>query len=99
MKKSELRQLIKEELTSILKEKKTTQFSEVVIKFTPLPFERVWSEDDFDSNEDFNKFIEKLKSNKKFAISKFFEDIDPDTYDEQLDSQDQKKWGIEIEPV
>jgi len=99
MKKSELRQLIKEELTSILKEKKTKQYSEVIMELTPLPFVIVWSEDDFDSSKDFNKFIEKLKSNRNFAINQFFENIDSDFYEEQLDIQNDKKWNIEIKSI
>jgi hypothetical protein len=71
---------------------------EVEVNFNQ-PFKVMFHEDDepfYDENGEevtFDQFIQKLKSDEKFAYDLFFDNIDFDSF---LDRMDENKWEINI---
>ena len=71
---------------------------EVEVNFNQ-PFKVMFHEDDepfYDENGEevtFHQFIQKLKSDEKFAYDLFFNNIDFDSF---LDRMDENKWEINI---
>jgi hypothetical protein len=69
----------------------------VTIKFTPEPFTVIFDVDDFDDEEEFEEFKNKLMSDEQFAYDEFFGNFGGQDFEDQLDRQNQDNWKIEIE--
>lgn len=69
---------------------------EVSIEVTFQPFKIGFHRDDFDSEEEFVEFIDKLKTDELFAYKMFFNNFEPDDIDAMLSHQNEEEWKIEI---
>ena len=66
----------------------------ITIIFTPESFTQTWDPGDFDSNEEWDKFRNKLKSDENFAYKTFFDNFND--FGDAINRQNDSNWKIEI---
>ena len=65
---------------------------EIVVNFNQ-PFTIMFDALDFESDEEFANFVNKLKSDESFAFDTFFDNIN---FSDFVDRMDEDKWTIDI---
>ena len=65
--------------------------AKIVVNFNQ-PFTVTFDALDFESDEEFADFVNKLKSDESFAFDTFFDNID---LSDSVDRMDQNKWTID----
>ena len=70
--------------------------NEVTITVILEPFEVKFSDEDFESKEEFLNFRNKLLKNQSFAYDTFFDNFDGQDFEDELDRQNQENWKITV---
>jgi len=68
----------------------------VTLSFTPEPFTVTFDVVDFENEEKFQEFKNKLISDENFAFDSFFGNFEGQDFEDQLDRQNQDNWKLDI---
>ena len=98
MKKSQLKQLIKEEILKVFSEIKVNnpEIKPISIHFTPEPFKITFYRDDFESDQEYINFKRKLISDNGFAFETFFDNIYDADLGSLLNKQNENNWVMDV---
>jgi len=70
--------------------------NKVSIVFSPEPFVINFSQEDFETPEEFESFKARLAADTSFAYETFFNNFDGQAFEDAMDNQDQSNWNLEV---